>query len=99
MNKKGQAAIGTAVSVAAGNKVVQWIALMLGLVLIGYVIYKISPESAAIMFFIGALLFYVFIFFIFAYFWYWVGKWIYYIVVNAKLFIQKAVSWILAIFE
>jgi len=94
MNKKAQIIAGV-----VGSKVVQWIVLILLVVLVGFIVYKISPDAAAIMFFVGALLFYAFVFFIFAYFWYFVGKWVYYIVKNAKVFIQKAVNWIMAIFE
>ena len=35
----------------------------------------------------------------FIYVWYWVGKWLYYIIIHAKSFVQKSVDWVLKVFE
>lgn len=36
---------------------------------------------------------------IFIYIWYYIGKWIWYIIINAKSFVQRSVNWILTVFE
>ena len=104
MNKKGQVGavagvVGEKLGAAAGSPVFQWLIGVIVAVVAMYWMFQTNPTAKAFMIFIAAILFFVLVNVIFIYFWYFVGKWIYVIIVNAKSFIQKAVGWILNIFE
>ena len=100
MNKKGQvAALASVGSSVAGSPIFQW---TIGTIITGialWYLYKTNPAFAAVLSFMFALFVFIAINVIFAYIWYYIGKWLYYIVVHAKAFVQNAVVWVLAVFE
>ena len=102
MNKKAQMGVATVAGVAAkvgGNPVFQWVMGIGVLIGVLYWLFQTNPAAKAMIIFVSAILFFTLVNVIFIYFWYYVGKWIYYIVVNAKLFVEKAVNWMLVVFE
>jgi len=98
MNKRGQAqvAVGMAFEWAFNH---MWVFIFVALFLMGLAAYFVSETYRTFFWWIISILWFIIINGIFIYMWYFIGKWIYVIIVNAKLFIQKAVGWILNIFE
>jgi hypothetical protein len=76
-----------------------WLWLLLAGIGVGVGAWFLSTFFHSILGIIIAILFFVGVNVLFIYAWYYIIKWGYYIVVNAKLFVQKSVNWVLAIFE
>lgn len=76
-----------------------WLWLLLAGIGIVVGAWLLSSFFKAILGIVFAVLFFVGVNILFVYVWYYLIKWVYYVVINAKLFVQKAVNWVLAIFE
>jgi hypothetical protein len=65
----------------------------------GVAAYFVSEAFKTFLWWFISISWFIFVNVLFIYFWYWIGKWIYYIVINAKAFVQKSVNWVLTVFE
>jgi len=76
-------------------------AIVLGVVAASafFVYFFFGDVAGSIIGLITAIAFFISINVLFIYIWYYIGKWIWYIIINAKSFVQRSVNWILTIFE